>query len=188
VAIVGLHRVQRNNREDIIPHDREEIHSERRATSQSTKEEDCTFCRTPGHRRCGDSRHLTNDCSNWSVTTAYIAFLSPLLRLLSSVDYVTDPPLPTGFPVLIILLIPLRWFWMPKWFNRRDLQITDDLTANNEAVLASLGGAPTMPERGDLREKESQRRYRSEDWGRERRYSESKGGVKRQRAGSHHRS
>jgi hypothetical protein len=115
-------------------------------------------------------------------------FLSQFLCLLNSVDRVTDLPLPTGFPVLIILLIPLRWFWMPKWFNRRDLQIMDDLTANNEAVLASLGGAPTMPEKEDLREKESQRRYRSEDWGRERRYSESKGGVKRQRAGSHHRS
>lgn len=48
-----------------------------------------------------------------------------------------------GFPVLIIALIPLRTFLMPRWFSARELTILDDLTANNKAVLASLGGRPS---------------------------------------------
>lgn len=96
---------------------------------------------------------------------------------------------PAGFPVLIILLIPLRWKVIPRFFSPKELRIMDDLTANNEIVLASLGGAPTM-----LEEKEEPAAmpelggYRSEEWGMERRYSESKKGVKRQRAGSRGRS
>ncbi|KAI0015968.1 HCO3 transporter family-domain-containing protein [Xylariomycetidae sp. FL0641] len=78
-----------------------------------------------------------------------------------------------GFPVLIILLIPLRTILVPKWFSLHELQVMDDLTATNEAVLASLGGAPTLPEN-----------TRAEDWGLERRRSESKHGVHRQREGS----
>jgi len=92
----------------------------------------------------------------------------------------------------------------------------DDLAANNEIVLTSLGGAPKMPEAKDEEnsvdreggtegdggvcsqvggvvdnEAESvreRRKYKSEEWVRERRYSESKEGVKRQRGGSHRRS
>ncbi|KAF2009183.1 HCO3 transporter family protein [Aaosphaeria arxii CBS 175.79] len=47
-----------------------------------------------------------------------------------------------GFPVLIIALIPLRTFLMPKWFTRKELSVLDSLTAKNKAVLASLGGRP----------------------------------------------
>lgn len=47
-----------------------------------------------------------------------------------------------GFPVLIIALIPLRTFLMPRWFTKRDLSVLDDLTANSKVVLASLGGRP----------------------------------------------
>lgn len=84
----------------------------------------------------------------------------------------------------------------------------DDLTANNETVLASLSGATTMPEskneeetggeamglkdsvrgRADLRLRRtlsSEERYRSDELGRERRFSEKKEGVRKQRAGSH---
>lgn len=84
----------------------------------------------------------------------------------------------------------------------------DDLTANNETVLASLSGAPTMaeskneeetggeamgledsvPGRADLRLRRTQssgERYRSDERGRERRFSEKMEGVRRQRAGSH---
>jgi len=65
----------------------------------------------------------------------------------------------------------------------------DDLTANNEMVLASLGGAPTMHEgKEEAEEMPEVTRYRSEEWGIETRYSESKRGVKRQRAGSRGRS
>ena len=48
-----------------------------------------------------------------------------------------------GFPVLIIALIPLRTFIMPKWFSAKELFALDALTANNKAVLASLGGRPS---------------------------------------------
>jgi hypothetical protein len=83
----------------------------------------------------------------------------------------------------------------------------DDLTANNETVLVSLSGAPTVPESKNektggeamgledsvrgcaelrLRRTQSSReRYRSDERGRERRFSEKMEGVRRQRAGSH---
>ncbi|OJD33490.1 hco3-transporter family protein [Diplodia corticola] len=51
-----------------------------------------------------------------------------------------------GFPVLICALIPLRTHVLPKVFTRHELDVLDDLTANNSAVLASLGGAPTLLE------------------------------------------
>ncbi|XMA08314.1 hypothetical protein WAI453_001105 [Rhynchosporium graminicola] len=51
-----------------------------------------------------------------------------------------------GFPVLVCILIPFRWKTMPKWFTVKELEIMDDLTANNEVVLASLGGAPKLPQ------------------------------------------
>ncbi|KAL2074334.1 hypothetical protein VTL71DRAFT_8112 [Oculimacula yallundae] len=50
-----------------------------------------------------------------------------------------------GFPVLVCILIPFRWKTMPKWFTVKELEIMDDLTANNEVVLASFGGAPKLP-------------------------------------------
>ncbi|KAK1623792.1 HCO3 transporter family protein [Colletotrichum phormii] len=81
-----------------------------------------------------------------------------------------------GFPVLIILLIPMRVMLVPIWFSQKELQILDDFTATNKMVLASLGGKPGLP--GGSQE---------EDWGLERRASESKHGVTRQRAGSLHR-
>lgn len=80
-----------------------------------------------------------------------------------------------GFPVLIIVLIPLRIILVPKWFTLKELQVLDDFTATNKMVLASLGGKPALPEE-----------TRQEDWGLERRRSESRGGVGRQRAGSLH--
>ncbi|KAF2451450.1 hypothetical protein P171DRAFT_459489 [Karstenula rhodostoma CBS 690.94] len=42
-----------------------------------------------------------------------------------------------GFPVLIIALIPLRIFLMPRWFTRHELFVLDVLTASNKSVLAS---------------------------------------------------
>ncbi|EMD90470.1 hypothetical protein COCC4DRAFT_56841 [Bipolaris maydis ATCC 48331] len=47
-----------------------------------------------------------------------------------------------GFPVLIIALIPLRTFCMPKWFSEQELGVLDALTADNPAVLVSFGGTP----------------------------------------------
>ncbi|CZR32024.1 uncharacterized protein FPRO_02079 [Fusarium proliferatum ET1] len=81
-----------------------------------------------------------------------------------------------GFPVLIILMIPLRILIVPRWFILKELQILDDFTATNKTVLASLGGKPVLPEDSKV-----------EDWGLERRESEARHGVPRQRAGSLHR-
>ncbi|KAF2090874.1 HCO3 transporter family protein [Saccharata proteae CBS 121410] len=81
-----------------------------------------------------------------------------------------------GFPILIIALIPLRTAVLPKLFTQKELEVMDDLTANNKAVLASLGGAPTLPENATM-----------DDYGLERRYSEKEHGASRQRAGSMHR-
>ncbi|KAK7993920.1 oxidative stress survival- Svf1-like protein [Apiospora arundinis] len=49
-----------------------------------------------------------------------------------------------GFPVLIILLIPLRTHLMPRWFLLSELEVLDDFTCTNKQVLASLGGAPAF--------------------------------------------
>lgn len=81
-----------------------------------------------------------------------------------------------GFPVLIILLMPLRILLMPRWFTLRELQIMDDFTADSKVVLESLGGKPVLPEEG--------KGWREDDWGVERRKEEERRGVHRQRAGS----
>ncbi|EDU39676.1 anion exchange family protein [Pyrenophora tritici-repentis] len=47
-----------------------------------------------------------------------------------------------GFPVLIIALIPLRTFLVPKWFSEHELDVLDALTADNPSVLVSFGGTP----------------------------------------------
>ncbi|KAM3551314.1 hypothetical protein MY1884_007786 [Beauveria asiatica] len=81
-----------------------------------------------------------------------------------------------GFPLLIIILIPLRIIFVPRWFTLKELQILDDFTTTNKMVLASLGGKPALPEE-----------TREDNWGLERRRSEQRHGVVRQRAGSLHR-
>ncbi|KAL1952691.1 hypothetical protein VTO42DRAFT_4443 [Malbranchea cinnamomea] len=76
-----------------------------------------------------------------------------------------------GFPVLICAMIPLRVSFVPRWFSAHELAVMDELTANNKVVLASLGGAPELVGISGL----------------ERRYSEQRTGVTRQRTGSIHR-
>ena len=48
--------------------------------------------------------------------------------------------------MLIIALIPLRWNILPMMFTAKELSIMDGPTADNDVVLASLGGKPRMPE------------------------------------------
>ena len=50
----------------------------------------------------------------------------------------------TGFPILIIALIPLRVKVLPMMFTAKELRIMDAPTADNDVVLASLGGKPRM--------------------------------------------
>lgn len=47
-----------------------------------------------------------------------------------------------GFPVIITLLIPLRYYLVPKWFSPLELKILDAPTADADGVLASLGHEP----------------------------------------------
>ncbi|KAF3041005.1 hypothetical protein E8E11_005093 [Didymella keratinophila] len=98
-----------------------------------------------------------------------------------------------GFPVLIIALIPLRTFLMPKWFTQHELATMDALTANNPAVLVSFGGTPakmkgfeedfdeTLRAGGDAEQGDGYDLHRARSRG-----SRSHSAV-RQRAGSIHR-
>ncbi|KAG0148249.1 hypothetical protein CROQUDRAFT_75730 [Cronartium quercuum f. sp. fusiforme G11] len=45
-----------------------------------------------------------------------------------------------GFPLVIIALIPLRYFYGPKWFSQVELTILDSPTANAAGVMVSIGG------------------------------------------------
>ncbi|KAJ1028625.1 hypothetical protein NDA16_001791 [Ustilago loliicola] len=47
-----------------------------------------------------------------------------------------------GFPVIITLLIPLRYWVVPRWFSPLELKILDAPTADADGVLASLGHEP----------------------------------------------
>ena len=78
--------------------------------------------------------------------------------------------------MIIITLIPLRTHVIPKWFDKQELKILDDLTANNSCVLASLGGPPDLPEHINI-----------DEYGATKRYAEKHQGALRQRAGSIHR-
>ncbi|KAL3418221.1 hypothetical protein PVAG01_09936 [Phlyctema vagabunda] len=66
-----------------------------------------------------------------------------------------------GFPVLVCLLIPFRWVIMPRYFTNKELEIMDDLTANNQIVLASLGGAPRLPGGTNFEDHILERRFSS---------------------------
>ncbi|EGX45337.1 hypothetical protein AOL_s00170g44 [Orbilia oligospora ATCC 24927] len=84
-----------------------------------------------------------------------------------------------GFPILICVLIPLRWVYFKKWFSESELSSMDALTADNPVVLASFGGRPEgnggMSTGAGLARVESAKEYK-----------ERHGGAQRQRAGSFH--
>lgn len=41
-------------------------------------------------------------------------------------------------------MIPFRVWVLPRWFSDEELDVLDDLTASNSAVLGSLGGMPSF--------------------------------------------
>ncbi|OAL53012.1 hypothetical protein IQ07DRAFT_669688 [Pyrenochaeta sp. DS3sAY3a] len=91
-----------------------------------------------------------------------------------------------GFPVLIIALIPIRVFLMPRWFSEHELSILDALTANNPTVLVSFGGTPSGMRNAEPRGREAEDVERAVGIKVERtgsRSSRSRSAV-RQRAGS----
>jgi len=80
-----------------------------------------------------------------------------------------------GFPVVIIALVPWRVWILPKWFSQEELQVLDCLTANNAAVLESMGGPPSFP---------GERPTRPEDMDTEQQQKRADG---QQRFGTYHR-
>lgn len=82
---------------------------------------------------------------------AYISF--QLFGVLSCVA-ISQTLAAIGFPVIMIALIPLRWKILPKLFNAKEFRILDAPTADNDVVLASLGGKPELPEDRKDRENE----------------------------------
>ena len=75
---------------------------------------------------------------------------------MSLIYYGDDRLCLVGFPVIMIALIPLRWKILPKLFNAKEFRILDAPTADNDVVLASLGGKPELPEDRKERENESE--------------------------------
>lgn len=98
-----------------------------------------------------------------SQTIAAIGMFTPLPPLIPTpylstprracIELSTNRPIHliphAGFPVLIIALIPLRWNLLPKMFSAKELRIMDAPTADNEVVLASMGGMPGSKDGGD---------------------------------------
>lgn len=75
-----------------------------------------------------------------------VLFLALQLVIVASCVAVSNTVAAVGFPVLIMLSMPLRIIAMPHWFTLRELRILDDFTATGEVVLASLGGRPRLRE------------------------------------------
>lgn len=117
--------------------------------------------------RCSLRSHFANNCRSWYETLSVPLSLVRTFRFSSNQR--ADQIL--GFPVLICGMIPFRVYFVPRWFSEHEISVMDELTANSKVVLASLGGAPTLIGTGGL----------------ERRYSEYREGVPRQRVGSIHR-
>jgi len=45
-----------------------------------------------------------------------------------------------GFPLVIIALIPFRYYYGPRWFTAAELSVLDSPTANAPGVMVSIGG------------------------------------------------
>lgn len=72
----------------------------------------------------------------------YAATGTSLCLLITDLTYALPcffPSAAIGFPVIITLLIPLRYYFGPKWFTPEDLAILDAPTANSPAVMVSIG-------------------------------------------------
>ena len=74
-------------------------------------------------------------------------------------------------------LIPLRWKFLPKIFTTHEFRIMDAPTANNDVVLASLGGKPRSSEEDD-----EQTQTDSPASGQEDKWSAAEKGVERNTA------
>lgn len=107
-------------------------------------------------------------------------FFPALEQILTSVLFL-------GFPVIMICLIPLRWKILPKLFAPEEFGVLDAPTADNDVVLASLGGKPQMPDDNKEREDvtDSQSSGREDKWSAAEEGAST--GVTKQRVGSYRR-
>lgn len=78
----------------------------------------------------------------------------------------------------MLALIPFRWKILPKVFTAKEFRIMDAPTADNEVVLASLGGKPRVPEDKAEEQAESQSPSPSQ----EDKWSAAERGVEREAA------
>ena len=78
------------------------------------------------------SSHLAVDSRHWWVSSQCFSTFGR-----HQADGSDD--LHAGFPLIIIVLIPLRTHYGPKWFTPAELAILDAPTANSAAVMVSIG-------------------------------------------------
>lgn len=109
-----------------LPPSRSQDDATRSSTSRSLPEQGRTLCRRTIARLGCIGRHLADHRGR-----RYVRWLVVAAELTSR----------TGFPVLVTLLIPWRYYYGPRVFTPRELAILDAPTANSEAVLISVGGA-----------------------------------------------
>jgi hypothetical protein len=68
------------------------------------------------------------------------AFVALQLFGFGATFAVTQTIAAIGFPIVILALIPVRTFWMPRWFRPEELSALDAPTAG-AFVMESVGGA-----------------------------------------------
>ncbi|CCG80994.1 HCO3-transporter family protein [Taphrina deformans PYCC 5710] len=78
---------------------------------------------------------------------ATVLFLSLQWLTIAAEVAISQTIAAIGFPVIILLLIPLRWTWMLRWFSYEELAELDTPTAEADVVLDSFGGAPAIQSR-----------------------------------------
>ena len=67
------------------------------------------------------------------------AFLAIQLIGFGATFAITQTIAAIGFPIIILLLVPVRTFVLPKWFSQKELSILDEPTAS-PFTMASVGG------------------------------------------------
>ncbi|GAA6018663.1 hypothetical protein JCM10207_009001 [Rhodosporidiobolus poonsookiae] len=75
-----------------------------------------------------------------------LKFISIQWLFFAAIIAISETIAGIGFPVIITILIPVRYYWVPSLFTPEELLALDAPTANSAAVLVSLGG-PLQPER-----------------------------------------
>lgn len=78
---------------------------------------------------------------------ATVLFLSLQWLTIAAEVAISQTIAAIGFPIIILLLIPLRWTWMLRWFTYEELANLDTPTAEADVVLDSFGGAPDIQSR-----------------------------------------